>query len=98
MAITEHYIREELGLGEISGRHAWSSMAAQLIRQEALSTLLPPVWDDSAARKAVVEVCKDHPDAGFWLLHRRAFNTPASGHWPAVLREELDRKVKQLTF
>ena len=97
MGITERYIREELGLGPLSGRHAWSIMAAQIMRQEALSTLLPAVWDDPTARKAVVEVCKDHPDAGFWLRHRRHFHATASGHWPAVLREELDRKVKQLT-
>ena len=98
MAITERYIREELGLGQLSGRHAWSIMAAQIMRQEALSTLLPAVWDNPAARQAVVAVCKDHPDAGFWLRHRRPFHEPASGHWPAVLKEELERKVKQLTF
>jgi hypothetical protein len=98
MAITEHSIREELGLGQLLGRHARSIMAAQRVRQEALETLLPAVWDDPTARQAVVEVCKDHPDAGFWLRHRRGFNAPASGHWPAVLREELDHKVKQLTF
>ena len=48
MAITERYIREELGFGPLSGRHAWSIMAAQIMRQEALSTLLPAVWDDTA--------------------------------------------------
>ena len=63
MAITEHYIREELGPGQLSGRHAWSIMAAQRVRQEALATLLPAVWDDPTARQAVIEVCKDHPDA-----------------------------------
>ena len=98
MAITERYIREELGLGQLSGRHAWSIMAAQIMRQEALSTLLPAVWDDRAARQAVVEVCRDHPDAGFWLRHRRGFHELASSHWPALLKEELERKVKQLTL
>ena len=98
MAITERYIREELGLGQLSGRHALSIMAAQIMRQEALSTLLPAVWDDPAARKAVVEVCRDHPDAGFWLRHRRGFHEHASNHWPAVMKEELERKVKQLTI
>ena len=97
MAITEQYIREELGLGQLSGWHVWSIMAAQLVRQEALSTLLPAVWDDPTARQAVVAVCKDHPDAGFWLRHRRHFQVPASGHWPVMLREELERKTKQLT-
>ena len=98
MAITEQYIREGLGLGPLSGRHAWSIMAAQRIRQEALATLLPAVWDDTTARQAVIEVCKDHPDAGFWLRHRRGFHAPVSVHWPAVLREEVDRKLKQLSF
>ena len=98
MAITEHSIREELALGQLSGRLARSIMAAQCVRREALSTLLPAVWDDAKARQAVVAVCKDHPDAGFWLRHQRGFNAPACSHWPVVLKEELDRKMKQFTF
>ena len=37
MAITEHSIREELGPGQLAGRHLWSIMAAQRMRQEGLA-------------------------------------------------------------
>jgi hypothetical protein len=88
--MTEQQIRD-LGLDQITSGVALAAMAAQFIRREALETLLAEAGDDQRARVAVICACKQHPDARWWLLHKRGHGVPAVVHWATTLGEEVNR-------
>ena len=88
--MTEQQIRDH-GLDQITACGARAAMAAQIIRREALETLLADAGEDAAARSAVIRACQQHPDARWWLLHRRGYGVLAAVHWATTLGEEVNR-------
>jgi len=90
--MTEPKIRA-LGLDQLTSSLARSAIAGQLIRLEALETLLSDTGEDRGAREAVIAVCKRHPDARWWLLQLRRFGVAATVHWATVLGEEVNQEM-----
>jgi hypothetical protein len=88
--MTEQDVRA-LGLDQLTARGARSVLAAQLIRKEALETLLAEAGDDAVARAAVIWACKGHPDARWWLLHHRSTGVSCAVHWATSLGEEVNQ-------
>jgi hypothetical protein len=86
----------DLGLGQLAGHLALSIIAAQHIRQEALVSLLADAHNNETAIRAVLQACKAHPDAAWWLLHQRSASVLASTHCRTVLAEEVNQVVIQL--
>ncbi len=80
-----------LGLGQINGGLVMSALYTQWYRREALEVLLADAGEDAEARAAVVQACRLHPDARWWLLHKRGWGVPAAAHWVSVLGEEVNR-------
>ena len=70
--MTERDIRA-LGLDQLTSGLARCAMAGQLIRLEAIQTLLSNVGEDTKTREAVIAACKRHPDARWWLLRKRKY-------------------------
>ncbi len=87
--MTEHDVRA-LGLDQLTAGGARSALAAQLIRKEALETLLAEAGDDAVARAAAIRACKGHPDARWWLLHHRSAGVSSAVHWATWLGEEVN--------
>ena len=79
-----------LGLDQLTSGLARCAMAGQLIRLEALETLLSDAGADTEAREAVIAACKRHPDARWWLLRQRRFGVAGTVHWATVLGEEVN--------
>ncbi len=90
--MTEQEIRA-LGLDQLTSSLARSAMAGQLIRLEALETLLSDAGEDTGAREAVIALCKRHRDARWWLLHKRRFGIARTLHWATVLGEEVNQEM-----
>ena len=90
--MTEREIRA-LGLAPLASGLARCAMAGQLIRLEALETLLADAGEDPAAREAVIAACKRHPDARWWLLRQRKFGVARTVHWATVLGEEVNQEM-----
>lgn len=87
--MTEHEVRA-LGLDQINAGLVLSALYAQAIRREALEVLLADASGDPASRAAVIRACKLHPDARWWLLHKRGYGIPAPVHWARTLGEEVN--------
>src|SRR5439155_25148737 len=90
--MTEREIRA-LGLDQLTSGLARCAMAGQLIRLEALQTLLSNMGEDTKTREAVIAACKRHPDARWWLLRKRRFGVACSVHWATVLGEEVNQEL-----
>ena len=90
--MTEREIRA-LGLDQLTSGLARCAMAGQLIRLEAMETLLSDAGEDTAAREAVIAACKRHLDARWWLLRQRRFGVARTLHWSTVLGEEVNQEL-----
>ena len=90
--MTEREIRA-LGLDQLTSGLARCAMAGQLIRLEALQTLLSDAGADIGAQEAVIAACKRHPDARWWLLRQRRFGVARTVHWATVLGEEVHQEM-----
>jgi hypothetical protein len=88
--ISERDVRM-LGLPQINAGLVMSAGFAQGYRREALEVLLADAGEDPEARAAVIQACRLHPDARWWLLHKRAWGVPAAEHWASVLGEDVNR-------
>jgi hypothetical protein len=88
--MTEQEVRA-LGLDQINAGLVMSALYAQAIRREALEVLFADAGADRGARAAVIHACKLHPDARWWLLHKRGYGADAAAHWAGVLGEEVNR-------
>jgi len=73
-------------------------MAGQLIRLEALETLLSDAGEDIGAREAVIAACKRHPDARWWLLRQCRYGVARTLHWATVLGEEVNQERRVCKF
>ena len=89
--MTEQDIRA-LGLDQLTSGLARCAMAGQLIRLEALETLLSDAGEDIGAREAVIAACKRHPDARWWLLRQCRYGVARTLHWATVLGEEVNQE------
>jgi len=56
--------------------------------------LLADAGDDLGARAAVIQAYKLHPDARWWLLHKRGYSDQATVHWARTLGEEVNRATQ----
>lgn len=88
--MTEQEVRA-LGLDQINAGLVLSALYAQAFRREALEVLLADAGPHRGARAAVIQACKLHPDARWWLLHKRGYAIAAGAHWASALGEEVNR-------
>jgi len=87
-----------LGLDQLTSGLARCAMAGQLIRLEALETLLSDAGEDIGAREAVIAACKRHPDARWWLLRQCRYGVARTLHWATVLGEEVNQERRVCKF